>query len=108
MTEFDLDQARLLMDQAVDAIKAVYDPDHARQRAEAMRARNPEVPAQVFDLMERACRAEDALFLLRLDIHHLANLHPVEVPTRLVRELVSAHHFAPSSPVEGTTTEAGQ
>lgn len=93
MNDIDLDRARLLMDQAVSAIKAVYDPDHARQRAEEMRRRNPDVDPQVFDLMERAANAENALFLLRLDIHHIANLHPVEVPTRLVRELVSAHHL---------------
>jgi hypothetical protein len=93
MNDIDIDQARRLMDQAVDAIKAVCDPDHARQRAEAMRERNPDVDPRVFDLMERAARAENALFLLRLDIHHLANLHPVEVPTKLVRELVSAHHL---------------
>lgn len=104
MTEIDLDQARRVMDQAVDAIKALYDPEHVKQRAEAMRERNPDADPMLFDLMERACRAEDALFLLRLDIHHIANLHPVEVPTALVRQLVSAHHLVDSDvspPKEG-------
>lgn len=96
MTDIDLDEARRLMDKAVDAIKAVYDPDRTRRRAEEMRKRNPGADPLVFDLMERAARAEDALFLLRLDLYHVANLHPVEIPTGLIRELVSVHHVVDS------------